>query len=160
MPAADSENTANRLLQLLLPPSLQPSSMSSSSSVAATLIAAHHASVLYHLQSTLSRAGATLSGLQEDRMRRLEEADRSLGNRAALLSAGSAGRTVGGQPAGFKVPDAPVVHREGEEALSQEMMQMFEQENAELMQGFNSHLDQVRPPGARDHRLVALSHGP
>lgn len=123
---------------------MQPLLPSSPSSLAATLIAAHHASVLYHLQSTLSRAGAALSDLQEERMRRLEEADRSLGNRAAFLSAGSASQTASGEPAGFIVPAAPVIEREGEEALSQEMMQLFEEENAELMQGFNSHLDQVR----------------
>lgn len=84
-------------------------------------------------------------------MRRLEQADRSLGGRAALLSAGTARTSTGGAggSAGkesFVLPDAPVVKREGEEALSADMMEMFEQENAELMQGFNSHLDQVRPP--------------
>jgi hypothetical protein len=158
--APDAPSTSTRLINLLLPPSAQTSlssllPLNSPSQHHTTLLKAHHASILFSLHASLTSAGSTLSDLQEDRAKRLAEASsRSLGGGLAFLmgeseSGGTGGLGAGqgrGQGAGGIIgPKAPVrQEEEGEKALSQEQMMLFESENARLLEGYNDHLEQVR----------------
>lgn len=142
---APGPTTSSRLLSLIVPPSLQPtlsSFVGGSSTAHNTLLAAHHASILFHLHASLSTAGETFSALQAERVRRIEEStSRSLGGGLGYLMENQASQG-GTKP--VHVPPPVVIKREGEAELSQEQIQLFESENAQMLEGYNEHLEQVR----------------
>lgn len=168
-PAPAQPATGQRLLSLLLPPSVTSSLslpfLSGSTSQVALLFKAHHASILFHLHRSLSNAGAVFSSLQEERIRRSTEAsNRTLGaGLGSLLSSSPSGGLVAGVGGGraLVVPRAPVwkptldEEQEGDRGLSEGDVQLFEQENSELLRGYDEHLDQVS--SIRRVLLAALS---
>ncbi|CDZ97978.1 STX18 [Phaffia rhodozyma] len=154
----DEVPTSTRLLSLILPPSMVPN-MTSSSSSFKILIAAHHSSILFYLHASLSKAGQALSDLQEERVRRLTEAEsRSLGGGLSILrdqyksssnpdadkTGENSSTTTTKMMAGLGIPEAPVVKREGESELTREQIQLFESENEQMMKTYDSHLEEIQ----------------
>lgn len=64
-----------------------------------------------------------------------------------LMDRQANGRSAGeaGNKKAFSVPDAPVIRREGESALTEDQVQLFESENVEMMKTYDSHLEEVCP---------------
>ncbi|KAH8681705.1 hypothetical protein BX600DRAFT_29468 [Xylariales sp. PMI_506] len=132
----------------------------------ANSISTHRESVLWTLRQRLQSCVLTQQGMMEVRLNREMEKSRSVlakaggleGMRGAEAAASFARRRAASQAAsGESAPpppgDAPPAY-DPREGLSPEQIQMFEQENHDMLQHYESVLDQVR---AAEKSLIEIS---
>ena len=106
---------------------------------------AHRANIIWTLNDLLAKLSAALTELQEERSKRREERNRTLGGQAAKEAAileSRAKSKLNGLPEGLRgvVPDdEPPI----ESQLSPEQLQLFSTENNTLLEHMQSQLDSV-----------------
>jgi syntaxin 18 len=110
------------------------------------LIKAHRSSVLWTLNDRLAKTSASLTDLQEERSRRREERNKSLGGQAAKETSWFEGITSGltGQNGNeMSKPIIPSDEPSIESQLSPVQLQALESENSALLENMESTLSSV-----------------
>lgn len=108
-------------------------------------VSLHRESVIWYLQRQLERAGNLQSGMMEVRISREIEKSKSV-----LYKSRVGNVPYEKEPAELSMPDGVSGHggrgeeRGSEQELSQEQMQLFAQENQEMLKHYEDTLDQVR----------------
>ncbi|OCF35576.1 syntaxin 18 [Kwoniella heveanensis CBS 569] len=110
--APSSSSHTQQTLLSFLPSLLASEEQTNLSRIYPPIITAHRASVLWYLNTYLSKLTSTLSDLQEERYKRREERGRSLGAGASLeLASIGAKKDISGglQSGGRRIPDGMIV---------------------------------------------------
>ncbi|WVQ93211.1 hypothetical protein IAU59_000275 [Kwoniella sp. CBS 9459] len=107
--APSSSSHTQQAILSFLPSLLASEEQTNLSRIYPPIITAHRASVLWYLNTYMSKLTTTVSDLQEERFKRREERGRSLGAGASLELASIGGKTNFKSVAGRKIPDGVVV---------------------------------------------------